>query len=293
MSSSIGIIGLGRVGMPAAKAYLKHGYTVIGYDILTERLKDLTDAGGKTVPSPGDVSVATDTILILVLNDSQVHDAVTGENGVLKSIQKGATVVCMSTITKTALKTVWQQCENKGVHFIDCPFTGGPGRISTQSLTLIAAGKPEALSKVQSVLEVIGKITVAGTVPGMGQAIKHCNQLLVGVTHAATMEVILLAKKLNLDPELVAGVIGSGIAGSDYFRLLSDSAIHQTPSPGGLGQMSKDMSIVRDTLDESGFEAGVALAACKYFSEASDRNMQDLEGAELIKVVEQRIRRNR
>ena len=50
--------------------------------------------------------------------------------------------------------------------------------------------------------------------------------------------------------------------------------------------MSKDMSIVYDTLNAAGFDAKVALAACKYFSTASEQGMDDREGADLITVVE-------
>ena len=149
------------------------------------------------------------------------------------------------------------------------------------------AGKTEVLEKVRPILNVIGKIIPAGSTPGMGQAIKHCNQLLVGTTHAATMEVIALARKMNLDLAVVTQVIGSGIAGSEYFRLLAESVINRKPSPGGLGQMSKDMSIVKDTLNAFRFDARVALAAQEYFAAASEQGMDDKEGADLITVVEE------
>jgi 3-hydroxyisobutyrate dehydrogenase-like beta-hydroxyacid dehydrogenase len=222
----------------------------------------------------------------MVLNDQQALQASIGEEGILKGVRKGAVVVCMSTITQRALRNIWKKFEENNVDFIDCPFTGGPARVPTHSLTLIASGKPETMEKIRPVLEVIGKIIPAGNTPGMGQAIKHCNQLLVGVTHAATMEVITLARKMNLDPALVAEVVGSGIAGSDYFRLLSESVINKKPSPGALGQMSKDMAIVRDTLNAVGFDASVAHAAGNYFSSASEQGMDDREGADLISVVE-------
>jgi len=287
MSTTIGIIGLGRVGLPAAETYLKAGYEVVGYDIRSERLKELSKIGGKAAQSSRDVARIADVIIIMVLNDKQVLDATMGVNGILAGARKGSVHICMSTITQTALERIWKNCEEKNIDFIDCPFTGGPGRIATHSLTLIAAGKPDVLERMRPILNVIGKIVPAGSIPGMGQAIKHCNQLLVGITHAATMEVIALARKMNLDPALVTQVVGSGIAGSDYFRLLAESVINKKPSPGGLGQMSKDMSIVKDTLNALRFDARVALAAREYFAAASEQGMDDREGAELITVVEE------
>jgi 3-hydroxyisobutyrate dehydrogenase-like beta-hydroxyacid dehydrogenase len=287
MSTTIGIIGLGRVGLPVAEAYINAGYEVVGYDIRSDRLRELSKVGGKPAQSSRDVASMADAVMIMVLNDEQVLETTTGDRGILSGVRIGAVVTCMSTITQAALKSIWKKCEEKNIDFIDCPFTGGPARIPTHSLTLIAAAKADVLEKMRPILNVIGKIISAGNTPGMGQAIKHCNQLLVGITHAATMEVITLAKSMNLDPALVTQVVGSGIVGSDYFRLLSESVINKKPSPGGLGQMSKDMSIVNDALNAVGFEARVALAACKYFSRASEQGMDDREGADLITVVEE------
>ena len=294
MSTTIGIIGLGRVGLPVAQAYINAGYEVVGYDIRSEPLRDLLKAGGKPMQSSRDVASMADAILIMVLNDKQALETTAGDKGILTGVRTGAVVICMSTITQAALESIWKKCEEKNIDFIDCPFTGGPARIPTHSLTLIAAAKAEVLEKMRPVLNVIGNIIPAGSTPGMGQAVKHCNQLLVGITHAATMEVIMLAKRMNLDPALVTQVVGSGIAGSDYFRLLAESVINKKPSPGGLGQMSKDMSIVNDTLNAVGFEARVALAACHYFSSASEQGMDDREGADLITVVEELgVKRNK
>jgi 3-hydroxyisobutyrate dehydrogenase len=222
----------------------------------------------------------------MVLNDEQVIEVTLGAQGLLKGTKLGSTIICMSTINRSSIKTVAEHCMNSQVNLVDCPFTGGPARIPTGSLTLIAAAPPPLLASVSPVLEVIGHIVHAGDQPGYGQAVKHCNQLLVGATHAATMEVIVLARQLGLDPKLVSKVIASGIAGSDYFKFLTESVLDHTPSPGGLGQMCKDMSIVKKTTEEVQMPAYVASGAWQYFSKAEALGMQNREGADLIEVVE-------
>jgi 3-hydroxyisobutyrate dehydrogenase-like beta-hydroxyacid dehydrogenase len=222
----------------------------------------------------------------LVLNDQQVIEVVTGTDGVLESLEKGSTVICMSTINRNNLEWVAQQCADKGVELVDCPFTGGPARVETGSLTLIVAAPSNLVEKCRPVLEFLGNIKHVGETQGMGQSVKHCNQLVVAVTHAAVMEAILLAKKLGLDPHMVCEIIGSGIAGSDYFRLLSKGVLDKTPSPGGLGQMAKDIGIVANTACQLKQPLYVATAAHQYFLAAEAMGMQNLEGADLMKVVE-------
>jgi 3-hydroxyisobutyrate dehydrogenase-like beta-hydroxyacid dehydrogenase len=286
MAEEIGVIGLGRVGMPVAKAYLEAGYSVWGYDVRSEALATFESMGGIPAQNAGELLRHTNTVLVLVLNDPQVLEVISGEHGLLNGAHPGSTIICMSTINRSNLEAVAEACAQRQVMFIDCPFTGGPARVPGGDLTLIAAAPPEALAAARPVLKVIGHIVHAGDSPGLGQAVKHCNQLLVGATHAATMEVIALARKLDLDPSLVSGVLAGGIAGSDYFRLLADSVLNHKPSPGGLGQMCKDVSIVVNTTRQVRMPALVATAASQYFLMAEALGMQNREGADLIEVVE-------
>jgi 3-hydroxyisobutyrate dehydrogenase-like beta-hydroxyacid dehydrogenase len=292
MSIRIGIIGLGRVGIPVSRALLKAGFNVYGYDIREEAVKEFESLGGHYQGSPESVGGNSELVLILVLNDKQVIETISGEKGVLQGMNPGGTIVCMSTINRKNLVLMADKSHRKKIDFVDCPFTGGPARIPDANLTLIAAAPDELLEKVSPVLNVIGNIVKAGDKPGLGQAVKHCNQLLVGVTHAAVMEVITLARKLDLDPGLVCNVVGMGIAGSEYFRLLSESVLQNKPSPGGLGQMCKDVSIVVNTAYGVNFPAYLATAAGKYFSSAEQLGLQDQEGAALIDIVEQIITKN-
>jgi len=292
MSKTIGIIGLGRIGLPVSQAYLKAGYEVYGYDCRAEASKAFELMGGHSLTSPQLVAKNAEVVLILVLNDQHVIEALTGRAGILQGMIPGGTIVCMSTINRNNLEMMADTCHQKNINFVDCPFTGGPARIPDANLTLIAAAPAELLEKISPVLNVIGQIVIAGNKPGLGQAVKHCNQLLVGVTHAAVMEVITLARELGLDPNMVCHVVGKGIAGSDYFRLLSDSVLLNKPSPGGLGQMCKDVSIVVNTANEVNFPAYLATAIGKYFSTAEKLGLQDHEGAALIKVVEKIVIRD-
>lgn len=285
-AGNIGIIGLGRVGLPVASAYIKNGYKVYGIDRCPEVINKFKEMGGIYHLSPGEVARYCKTVIVMVLNDNQVLEVMSGDSGLLEGINPGSVIICMSTINRSILESIATQCAERNVGFVDCPFTGGPARVPTGSLTLIAAGPAELIDFVTPILDVIGNVVHVGNTPGLGQSVKYCNQLLVGTTHVATMEVITLARKLNLDPALVCKIVGRGIAGNEYFRLLSESVLNYKPSPGKLGQMCKDISIVSNTLDEVKMPAYVAKAAAKYFKLAEDWGMQNREGADLIEVIE-------
>jgi 3-hydroxyisobutyrate dehydrogenase-like beta-hydroxyacid dehydrogenase len=285
MKKRIGIIGLGRCGMPAAEKYLQSGYDVLGCDRRAEAIAELKDKGGTPVENPAQTASEADTVLVMVLNDEQVIEVVTGRNGILEGVGNTSTVICMSTINRDTLQQVAHMCAERRVKFVDSPFTGGPARITAGTLTLIAAASPEALEVARPILEVVGKITVAGDKPGLGQAVKHCNQLLVTAIHAATIELITLAERSGVDPELACQVAGSGIGGNDYFRLLSRAILEDTTSPGGMGQLWKDVNIVVTSARGHNLPLLVATAASHYFNMAISQGMAEEDSARLIEVM--------
>ena len=286
MENSIGIIGLGRCGMPAARQYISKGYTVYGYARRPQVIAEFEGAGGNHVISPMEVARQVKTVIVMVLNDEQVIEVITGEYGLLKTAAKGSTIVCMSTINGENLKRMNSACKEQGVKLIDCPFTGGPARVEQGMLTLIAAAPEDILNAVRPALEVIGQITYAGPEPGMGQAVKHCNQLLVTTIHAATIELILLARKTGVDPKMVCDVVGSGIGGNDYFRLLSKGILENTTSPGGMGQLWKDVNIAVTSARTHNLPLLTVTAASQYFNMAMAQGMATEDSARLMDVLE-------
>jgi 3-hydroxyisobutyrate dehydrogenase-like beta-hydroxyacid dehydrogenase len=285
MNKTIGIVGLGRCGMPAAKRFVENGFTVYGYARRPEVIQQFTDFGGESVPSPSEMAARAPVVIVMVLNDDQVIEVITGPQGILKGAAAGSTVICMSTINRDNLDRMARECEARKVDFIDCPFTGGPARVANGTLTLIAAAPEPVLAACRGILEVIGKITFAGATPGMGQAIKHCNQLLVTAIHAATIELIILAQKSGVDPKLVCEVVGSGIGGNDYFRLLSKAILDKTSSPGGMGQLWKDINIVIASSRKHNLPLLVASAVSHYFNMSVAQGLANDDSSKMMDVM--------
>ena len=286
MAEALGIIGLGRMGIVAAKKYVEAGYTVYGYARRKEVIDEFTAFGGRYLPSCREVAEKSQKVIVYVLNDQQVIEVVTGADGILAGKHDGTGVICMATIDRDNLEMIAERCAEESVGFIDCPVTGGPPRIEQGTLTLIVAGAKDYVEECRPILEVQGKIVYIGEKPGLGQAVKHCNQLLVGTTQAATMEVIALARKSGLDAKLVCDVVGSGVAGSDFFRIISESVLEERPSIGGLGQMIKDVGLVINDARRAKMPLVVASAAYQYFLSALALGMENADTSELIKVVE-------
>ena len=259
---------------------------MVGYARRPEVIEEFTSFGGVSVDNSKEVAKRAGKVIVYVLNDQQVIEVVTGPNGILEGCHKDTRVINMATIDRENLEWVAEECAKKQVGLVDSPVTGGPARVEAGTLTLIVAAPKDLLEECRPILEVQGQITYIGESPGLGQAVKHCNQLLVATTLAATAEVISLAGKSGLDKRIVCQVIGNGICGSDYFRLVTSSILDNTPSPGGLGQMCKDIGLVINDSRRVQAPLVVASAAYQYFLSALSLGMENADSSELIKVLD-------
>ena len=286
MTRKVALVGLGRMGMPAAEKFIRDGWDVTGCARTSATMEKFRAIGGTAAAGPREAARAAATIIVLVVDGKQVIDVVTGPGGVLEGAAGGSTVIVMSTILRDQLEYVAEACAGRNVNLIDAPVTGGPKRMADGTLTLIVSGPRDLVEKNREVLEAMGHIVHVGEKPGMGQSVKHCNQLMVVATHAALMETILLARKLGVDPRDACDVIGNGFIGSDFSRFMADSVLNQTPSPSNLGQVTKDLNIVVDTARQLKLPLLVTTATAQYFLAAEGKSMQDREGAALYEIVE-------
>ena len=123
---------------------------------------------------------------------------------------RGQTVVDLSTITYAATTGIGQQAVATGVAFLDAPVSGMEARAVDGTLTVMCGGEREVFDRVRPLLGHIGTKILHMGPTGSGQLAKLVNQLLFDINAAALAEVLPMAAKMGLDPDLVAEVINSG-----------------------------------------------------------------------------------
>jgi 3-hydroxyisobutyrate dehydrogenase len=101
---------------------------------------------------------------------------------------------------------------------VDAPVSGGPARAGSGDLLIVVGAGEEGLRRARPILDRLATtLTVVGSHPGDGQALKAINQLLAGVHIAAAAEALALARELGLDLPTVISSLSQGAAGSFMF----------------------------------------------------------------------------
>jgi putative dehydrogenase len=251
-----GVIGLGDMGMPWAKNLLNAQYTVNGFDINPGRLAEFADAGGEICSSSIELASKSNIIFIIVMNGNQAYDVIFGEDGIGDSLKQDAIVVIASTIGVSAIQRINKQFHSLKATLLDCPMTGGKARADSGTQTLMISGDFDAIEQCRSALELVSSnIYCVGNEPGMGQMAKCCVQAMAGITYLGAAEVMTLGIKAGLDPEILANVVGTSVAGSDTFRSTIGNALERKFKDTGAvyGTMFKDMALVVEMAHEYDF----------------------------------------
>ena len=114
------------------------------------------------------------------------------------------------TITYGTTKEIAARLGERGVRFLDAPISGMEKRAVDGTLTVMCGGDEAVFDAVKPLLERIGnKILYMGP-SGSGQLTKLINQLLFDISAAALGEILPMAAKMGLDPDLVGEVVNSG-----------------------------------------------------------------------------------
>ena len=204
----LGFVGLGQMGRPIAHNLMKSGAELIVSDRDERwfgefRAKELLRRRAPpSLPTPTCCSSACPTPRWCRHSSRRTRAR--------EHLRQGQTIVDLSTIAYGATTEIGRSLEEKGVAFLDAPISGMEARAIDGTLTVMCGGARDVFDRVKPYLDRIGnKILYMGPT-GSGQLTKLINQLLFDINAAALAEILPMAVKMGLDPDLVGEVVNSG-----------------------------------------------------------------------------------
>lgn len=284
-TTRITVVGIGAIGLPMALRLLEAGFPVTGVDPF-EASRTRAAARGLPAEATSASAAEADVVICMVATPEQLRQAALGENGLLRRMRSGATLVVMSTVGVSPVQEVLAAAEGTGVTVLDVPVTGGVAGAEAGTLALFAAGDPAGLERLGPVLAPLGTVRPCGEAVGRGQAMKAVNQLLASVHLVAAAEALAFASALGLDPEDAFGAVSAGAGGSWMLsdrgpRMLEglDAEITST-----IGIFVKDAGLVCDMAEELGFDAPLVAAARDRFLAASAQGLLPRDDSQVIRT---------
>ena len=287
MSCNVAFIGLGVMGYPMAGYISKGGHNVTVYNRTGAKAdKWLKDFKGKKADTPKDAAKDADYIFTCVGNDNDLREVTFGENGIFKSIKKGAVYIDNTTASATIAREIYSHAKKNGFGFLDAPVSGGQAGAENGALTVMVGGDQEDFDKALDKIDCYSKKVKLLGKSGSGQLAKMVNQICIAGLVQGLSEAINFGQKAGLNMEDVIEVISKGAAQSWQMENRYKTMLEDKFDFGfAVDWMRKDLKIAMEEAKNNGSLLPITEIIDKYYAEVQDMGGKRWDTSSLIKKI--------
>lgn len=240
MASSVGIFGLGLIGLALAKRLLAADHVVMGFDPDVDRQKLLVDAGGR--PAEPVNLWSADILLSSVFSTDQLADIIAAAPK-----NTGKTLVSLSTCDPDEIATLASTALDHGITLVEAPISGTSKQVSEGTALLLLAGDPIGLDAFEQIADAITLNRERVGDIGAGNKTKLAINLILGLNRAAVAEGLVFAQSLGLNPGIFLQTALVSAARSNVMAAKGPAMVAQDFTPlGRIAQSKKDFALIRD-----------------------------------------------
>jgi 3-hydroxyisobutyrate dehydrogenase-like beta-hydroxyacid dehydrogenase len=244
-STTVGLAGLGNLGLPLASTLVRAGWRLAVLDSVPERAEPVVALGATAAP---DVAALADrdVLLLAVPDDAAVEEVL---DGYLAVDRPGRAVVVHSTVLPQTATRLAAVAAAHGVDLLDAPVSGGAERAASGTLTVMAGGEAATLGRLRPMLDTVGDPVLHVGPVGAGAAAKLANQLTMFANLAGVYEAIDFAKAHGVAADALLTALETSLGDSWIARNLdfwvrTAEAYDRNRTPVSARPWSKDLAEV-------------------------------------------------
>ena len=284
-------LGLGHMGGPMAANLAAAGHRVLGFDLVPEALEKARAAGVETVTDTAAAAAEADVVLTMLPHGRLVLDVYRGEDGdggLLAAARPGTLFIESSTIAVDEARAAHALALAAGHRNIDAPVSGGVVGAENGTLAFMVGGSDDDVAAARPLLEAMGKRIVHCGGPGLGQAAKVCNNMILAVSQIAVAEAFVLGERLGLEHQALFDVVSqaSGQCWSITTNCPVPGPVPTSPAnrdyqPGFAGAlMAKDLGLALQAIEQTSTDARMGRLAQQLYAAyaAGDGAGRDFSG---------------
>ena len=285
MTCNVAFIGLGVMGYPMAGYISKAGHNVTVYNRTSAKAdKWVAEFKGSKANTPAEAADGAEYIFTCVGNDNDLREVTFGDNGIFKTIKKGAIYVDNTTASATIAREIYEFAKKNGFGSLDAPVSGGQAGAENGALTVMIGGDQADFDKVKDKINCYSKKMKLLGGAGNGQLAKMVNQICIAGLVQGLSEAINFGKKAGLNMEDVIEVISKGAAQSWQMENRYKTMIDDKFEFGfAVDWMRKDLKIAMNEAKNNGSLLPVTELVDKYYSDVQSMGGNRWDTSSLIK----------
>jgi 3-hydroxyisobutyrate dehydrogenase-like beta-hydroxyacid dehydrogenase len=286
----VAFLGLGVMGYPMAGHLARAGHHVAVYNRTLKKAERWADEyGGRVAATPREAAEGAQVVFACVGNDADLRSVALGADGALAGMARDAIFFDNTTASAEVARHLHYEAQQRGLHFIDAPVSGGQAGAVNGMLTVMCGGNAEPFSRAQPVAMAFGRaVTLIGP-SGAGQLAKMVNQIaIVGLVQGLS-EGINFGLAAGLDMKLVLAVLGKGAAQSWQMDNRGPTMVDDKFDFGfAVDWMRKDLGLCLDEARRNGAALPVAALVDQFYADVQAMGGNRWDTSSLIRRLRRR-----
>jgi len=164
------------------------GFTVRGYDVAPERMREHVARGGVAAVSPADAARGAGIVLTCLMTADIVRGALLGPDGALAAPGPDVTVVDCSTIHPDASAALAAKLARRGIAMLDAPVAGSSGQARRREAPVVVGGDREVFARCRPLFDAIARRAHHVGPSGAGARAKPVVNLVLGLNRLAVLK---------------------------------------------------------------------------------------------------------
>jgi 3-hydroxyisobutyrate dehydrogenase len=271
--SKVAFIGLGIMGYPMAGHLQKGGHEVAVYNRTTARAeKWLDEHKGSFASSPKVAAEGADFVFSCVGNDDDVRSVILGDAGAFAGMKPDSILIDNTTVSAVLAREITASGNERGVHVLDAPVSGGQAGAENGVLTVMCGGEMAPFERAEPVMQCYARgVTLMGPA-GSGQLTKMVNQLCIAGLLQGLSEGMNFAVKAGLNVETVIDVVSKGAAQTWQMENRASTMCRGEFNFGfAVDWMRKDLAICLEEAELNGARLPVAALINQFYAQVKAR----------------------
>jgi 3-hydroxyisobutyrate dehydrogenase-like beta-hydroxyacid dehydrogenase len=278
----VGFIGLGIMGSSMASNLQAAGHALCVHDIRRPAAAPHLAAGAEWKDTPRQVAEAVDVVFTSLPGPPEVEAVALGADGLIHGLRKGAAFFDLSTNSPAMIRRIHAAFQEKGVHVLDAPVSGGPIGAKTRRLAIWVGGDRGIYDSHKDVLGAMGDQHYYVGAIGAGAVAKlvhNCSSFTIGAVLAETFS---MGIKAGVEPLALWKAVRQGASGRRRtFDRLMDKFLPGTYDPPSFALKlgHKDVSLATALGREMGVPMRLANLALAELTEALGHGWGDKDSS--------------
>ncbi len=287
----IGFIGLGTMGQHMAASLIDAGHSLVVHDLRREAGGRHEAAGALWADSPAQAADGAEVVFTSLPGPREVEAVASGPTGLLDAMRAGSAWFDLTTNSPTLMRRLQKLFEEKGIHLLDAPVSGGPVGARTRRLALWVGGDQAIFERYLPLLEAIGDQPAYIGPIGAGSVAKLVHNCAGYAIQAALAEVFTLGVKAGVEPLALFRAVRQGASGR---RRTFDGLIDQflpaafDPPSFALRLAHKDVTLATELGRELGVPMRLSNLALAELTEALNRGWGERDSRVAMLLQEER-----